>query len=103
VLYGAGDPETKLDRFVATDANGRATFTFDAPGQYIIAARHRADMPPGSPAAVGSYTTTMTFEALAALHAETQVQAEEPAQAREERRPSRAREPARRRVGRPDN
>jgi hypothetical protein len=99
VLYAAGDPETKLDRFVATDANGRATFTFDTPGRYIIAARHRADMPAGSAAAVGSYTTTLTFEALAALHAETEVQAP---QAEPERRSTRAREPARRRVGRPD-
>lgn len=98
VLYSEGDPETKLDRYVATDANGRATFTFDGSGQYIIAARHRADMPAGSAAAVGSYTTTLTFEALDQLHAETEVQevTAEPA------RPSRTRQPARRRVGRPD-
>jgi hypothetical protein len=100
VIYAAGDPETKLDRYVVTDANGHATFTFDAPGQYIIAARHRADMPAGSPAAVGSYTTTLTFEALDQLHAETQIQEAQP-QA-EQRRPARNREPARRRVGRPD-
>lgn len=67
VLYGAGDPDTKLDRFATTDANGHAIFVFDAPGQYVLAARHRATAPPGSPAAVRSYTTTMTFEALAAL------------------------------------
>lgn len=97
VIYAAGDPETKLDRYVVTNEQGRATFTFDAPGQYIIAARHRADMPAGSPAAVGSYTTTLTFEALDALYAETQVQEQ---QAEPERR--RERTPARRRVGRPD-
>jgi hypothetical protein len=99
VIYAAGDPETKLDRYVVSNEQGHATFTFDAPGQYIIAARHRADMPAGSPAAVGSYTTTLTFEALAQLHAETQVQEEVQA---EPERPSRARQPARRRVGRPD-
>lgn len=67
VLYGAGDPDSKLDRFATTDANGRAIFVFDAPGQYVLATRHRANAPAGSPAAVRSYTTTMTFEALAAL------------------------------------
>lgn len=96
VIYAAGDPETKLDRYVVTDAQGNATFTFDGPGQYIIAARHRADMPTGSPAAVGSYTTTLTFEALDQLYAETQIQE----QTAEPERPSRSRTPARRRVGR---
>ncbi|MEZ5971712.1 MAG: DUF4198 domain-containing protein [Hyphomonadaceae bacterium] len=95
VIYAAGDPETKLDRYVVTDASGTATFTFDAPGDYIIAARHRAELPPGSPAAVGSYTTTLTFEATDQLHAETEI--------REAAEPSRRqRTPARRRVGRPD-
>lgn len=98
VIYAAGDAETKLDTYVVTDAAGNATFTFDAPGQYIIAARHRADMPAGSPAAVGSYTTTLTFEALSQLYAETEVQ--EPQAAAEA--PSRSRAPARRRVGRQD-
>lgn len=94
VIYAAGDAETKLDRYVVTDAAGTATFTFDAPGEYIIAARHRADMPAGSPAAVGSYTTTLTFEALDQLHAETEIRE---ATAQPERR---ARTPARLRVGR---
>jgi hypothetical protein len=98
VLYAAGDPESDLDTYVATDASGRATFTFDHPGQYIIAARHRADMEPGSAAAVGSYTTTLTFEALDQLHAETEVQEV----TAEPQRPTRTRQPARRRVGRPD-
>lgn len=96
VIYAEGDPETKLDRYVVTDASGNATFTFDAPGRYIIAARHRADMPAGSPAAVGSYTTTLTFEALGALYTETEIRE---AQAEPDRP---ARRPARRRVGRPD-
>lgn len=98
VIYAAGDAETKLDRYVVTDAAGNATFTFDAPGQYIIAARHRADMPAGSPAAVGSYTTTLTFEALSQLYAETEIREQQA----EPERPTRARQPARRRVGRPD-
>jgi Domain of unknown function (DUF4198) len=69
VLYAAGDSDTRLDRFVTTDAQGRARFSFDAPGQYLIAARHRANAPAGSAAAVRSYTTTLTLEALAALPA----------------------------------
>lgn len=69
VLYGAGDADTDLDRYVVTDAAGRATFAFDAPGQYVIAARHRANMPAGSAAQVGSFTTTLTFEALTAVPA----------------------------------
>lgn len=73
VLYGAGDPDTDVDRYVPTDAAGRARFTFDAPGQYVIAARHRANMPAGAPAAVGSYTTTLTFEALSTLPEEQEV------------------------------
>lgn len=96
VIYAEGDPETKLDRYVVTDASGNATFTFDTPGRYIIAARHRADMPAGSPAAVGSYTTTLTFEALSALYTETEIREVQPEPA------ARERQPARRRVGRPD-
>lgn len=98
VIYAAGDPETKLDRYVVTDDAGNATFTFDAPGQYIMAARHRADMPAGSPAAIGSYTTTLTFEALPSLYAETEIREQQAAP----ERASRTRQPARRRVGRPD-
>lgn len=98
VLYGENDPDTRLDRYVVTDANGRATFTFDAPGHYVIAARHRADMPAGSPAQVGSYTTTLTLEALTEVPAGYDVaerEAEEDrAAARRERR-----ERPRRRVG----
>ena len=55
-------------------------------------------MPAGSPAAVGSYTTTLTFEALGQLYTETEIQEVQA----EPERPSRARTPARRRVGRPD-
>lgn len=101
VLYGAGDPDTDLDRYVVTDANGTATFTFDAPGHYVIAARHRANMAAGSAAQVGSYTTTLTFEALEALPAGYDVAAREAEQARAVSQ--RERRPARRRVGRPDN
>jgi hypothetical protein len=88
VLYSAGDPESKLDRYVATDASGRATFTFDGPGQYILAARHRAALPPGSPAVHGSYTTTLTFEALDQLHAETEIVAEPEAPPQRRTRPA---------------
>jgi hypothetical protein len=100
VLYGAGDHDTNLDRYVVTDAQGRATFTFAAPGQYLIAARHRADAPAGSEAAVHSYTTTLTFEALAELPVGYDVAQREEEAAREAARRNRV--PARRRVGRPD-
>ena len=99
-LYGAGDPDTDQDRYVVTDAAGRATFTFDAPGHYVIAARHRANMPPGAAAQIGSYTTTVTFEAMTAIPAGYDVAAREAEQARAAAR--RERTPARRRVGRPD-
>lgn len=100
VLYGEGDADTDLDRYVVTDANGRATFTFDAPGHYVIAARHRSSMPAGSAADVGSYTTTLTFEALTEVPAGYDVAAREAEAARAAAR--RERQPARRRVGRPD-
>jgi hypothetical protein len=64
VLYAAGDVDTKIDRFVVTGADGRALVTLDAPGQYLLAARHRANAPEGSEAAVRSYTTTLTFDAM---------------------------------------
>lgn len=64
VLYGEGDPETKLDRFVTTGADGHATFTFTAPGKYLAAVRYRANAPDGSEAQVRSYTTTLAFEVL---------------------------------------
>lgn len=100
-LYGAGDPDTDQDRYVVTDAAGRATFTFEAPGQYVIAARHRANMPAGGAAQIGSYTTTLTFEALSEIPAGYDVAERQAEQARE--RDRRERVPARRRVGRPDN
>ncbi|MEZ6024452.1 MAG: DUF4198 domain-containing protein [Hyphomonadaceae bacterium] len=67
VLYTAGEADTQVDRYSVTDAQGNARFTFDRPGQYLIAARHRAPAPEGSEAEVRSYTTTLTVEALATL------------------------------------
>jgi len=98
ILYAAGDIETDRDRAFMTDANGNATITFDAPGQYVIATRHSAEAPAGAEAAVRSYTTTVTIEAYDALpevveEAEVEEEAEEP---------TRRLPPARRRVGRPD-
>jgi hypothetical protein len=69
VLYKAGEPETDLDRYFTTDANGNATVTLDTPGEYILVARHRADAPPGSQAQVQSFTTSLVFEAHATLPA----------------------------------
>lgn len=67
VLYGQGDAETDVDRTFVTDAAGRTTIRVDQPGVYAVAIRHRADAPAGSAAQVHSYTTTMTFEAVAEL------------------------------------
>jgi hypothetical protein len=67
VLYREGDVESDQDSYFATDAQGNATITFDQPGHYILAARHRANAAPGAEAAVQSYTTTLVFEALAVL------------------------------------
>jgi hypothetical protein len=63
VLYRAGEPETDLDRYFTTDANGNATVTLEGPGEYILVARHRADAPPGADAQVLSFTTSLVFEA----------------------------------------
>ncbi len=62
VLYGQGDLESDLDRTFVTNEQGRATLTFDAPGTYVVAIRHRGPAPEGAGVAVRSYTTTLTFE-----------------------------------------
>ena len=67
VLYSAGDPEGKLDKFFVTGADGHATITLDHAGAYMLAARYRGAAPPDSGVAVRSYTTTLTFEAMDAL------------------------------------
>jgi len=64
VLYAQGDPETKLDNFVTTGADGHAKFTFTTPGTYMAAVRYRAQAPAGAAAQVQSYTTTLTFQVL---------------------------------------
>jgi hypothetical protein len=74
VVYGASDPDTKLDRFTLTGTDGRASISFDQPGRYVIAVRHRAAAPAGSAAAVQSYTSTLTVEVMAQPHALSQVQ-----------------------------
>ena len=71
VVYAAGDMDNDADTVVTTDGAGRATITLPGPGQYVIAARHRAAAPAGAAAAVQSYTTTLTFDAMAAAHPET--------------------------------
>lgn len=78
VLYREGDPETDLDTYFATDANGNATIALPGPGTYVLAARHRANAPVGAPAQVQSYTTTLTFEALSQLYPIAEVREAEP-------------------------
>lgn len=101
VVYGAGETDSQQNRVVPTDANGHATITFDAPGEYIIVARRVAEQPAGSEAQLASYMTTLTFEATDALHTETAV-SDAPAATEAPAAQRRARTPARRRVGRPD-
>lgn len=82
VLYDEGDADTNVETFAATDANGRARFSFTRPGNYVIAARHRGAAPAGSQAQVRSYTTTLTFAVMEALP----TYAEPPEQERPRRR-----------------
>jgi surface-anchored protein len=97
VVYANGEPDTKLDRYVVTGADGRANITFTQPGRYVLAVRHRANAPAGSAANVQSYTTTLTIDVMAAQHALSQV--EPPARPQPaHRRPP----PQQHRAGRPD-
>lgn len=98
VVYSAGDPDTKLDRFIVTGADGRANITFAQPGQYVLAVRHRASAPAGSAANVQSYTTTLTIDVMAAQHALSRVEAPLRQDTQQRHRPP----PFQRRAGRPD-
>lgn len=97
VVYSTGDPDTKLDRFVVTGTDGRATITFPAPGRYVLAVRHRANAPAGSAANVQSYTTTLTIDVMAAQHALSQIEPPPRVQPAHRRPP-----PQPHRAGRPD-
>ncbi|MFZ2029899.1 MAG: DUF4198 domain-containing protein [Vitreimonas sp.] len=97
VVYSANDPDTKLDRYVVTGADGRANLTFDQPGRYVLAVRHRASAPAGSAANVQSYTTTLTIDVMAAQHPLSQVATSAPPQPVHRRPP-----PQQHRAGRPD-
>ncbi len=85
VVYASGDPDTKLDHYVVTGADGRANVTFTQAGQYVLAVRHRANAPAGSAANVQSYTTTLTIDVMAAEHALSRV--EPPTRQQPARRP----------------
>lgn len=67
VLYGANDIDSNLERAFVTDANGEAVLSFDQPGNYVVAVRHRANAPAGAGASVHSYTTSLTFEVFETL------------------------------------
>jgi hypothetical protein len=79
VLYRPGEPETDLDRFVTTDANGGATVPLEGAGQYILVARHRAPAPAGAAAQGQTFTTSLVFEAFDTLPAVVDVPDPEPA------------------------
>ena len=88
IIYAAGDADSKLDRFVTTDATGRATLTFDQPGQYVLAVQRRANAPAGSAAAVQSFTTTTTIDVMAEAHATSRI-TDAPTQQTQHHRPGR--------------
>lgn len=69
VLYAAGVADTDQSTFFVTDAQGRATITVPAAGNYVIAVRHRADAPDNAGVDVRSYVTTLTFSAINAIPA----------------------------------
>lgn len=77
VLYTDGATDTDTTHYFVTDANGNATIALDHPGRYVIAVRHRANAPAGSPAQVRSYTTSLTFEALTEMPAFTESASED--------------------------
>jgi hypothetical protein len=68
VVYGEGDADTNLAHYVNTDANGHATLTFTAPGHYTATVRKLARAAPGSEATIQLFTTTLTFDVMAAEH-----------------------------------
>jgi hypothetical protein len=67
VLYEHGDADTDQSVYFVTDAAGRATISFAQPGQYVIAARHRAAAPEDAGVDVRSYITTLTFNVITAI------------------------------------
>lgn len=64
VLYTPGQSEEDMRRVFVTDENGRAHITFEHPGVYLAVVRYRTPAPRGAGAAVRSYSTSITFEAL---------------------------------------
>jgi hypothetical protein len=86
VLYTDGATDTDTTHYFVTDASGNATIALDHPGHYVIAVRHRANAPAGSPAQVRSYTTSLTFEALTEMPAFTENASDDDAAADRRRR-----------------
>jgi len=99
VVYGEGDADTKLDHYVNTDAAGRATLTFTQPGHYTAAVRKLARAPAGGEATIQLFTTTLTFDVMAAEHANVQVAPPHAQQQQQHRGPP---PPRPHRAGRPD-
>jgi hypothetical protein len=66
VVYARGQSEDDMHRTFVTDADGRATLTFQQPGTYLAVVRYRPRMPAGADAEVRSYSTSLTFEVRAA-------------------------------------
>jgi hypothetical protein len=87
VVYGNGDADTNLAHYVNTDAAGRASLTFAAPGHYTATVRKLARAAPGGEATIQLFTTTLTFEVMTAEHASVAVQTAPPPRAQQPRRP----------------
>ncbi|MES1158861.1 MAG: DUF4198 domain-containing protein, partial [Terricaulis silvestris] len=99
VVYGDGDADTNLAHYVNTDASGHATLTFTQPGHYVATVRKLARAAPGGEATVQLFTTTLTFDVMAAEHASVQIAAPPPPQQQQQHRQP---PPPHRRAGRPD-
>ena len=67
VLYDNGDLDTDQSTYFATNAAGRATISVPQAGNYVLAARHRANAPADAGVDVRSYVTTLTFSAINAI------------------------------------
>jgi hypothetical protein len=67
VLYEPAQSEDDMRRVFVTDEHGRAHLSFDHPGLYLAAVRYRPAAPAGAGVAVLSYSTSLTFQVLAAL------------------------------------
>jgi hypothetical protein len=76
VLYTTGDADANVAHFINTDATGKGAFTFTQPGRYTMAVRKLVRAPAGGQATVQMFTSTLTFDVMAAPHANVTIQSQ---------------------------